>query len=93
MFVAEGSSWSPATHHHWPDAFKAAARTLLLAGSIAGLRPTGRTRSGRGFGGLAAAGSHTPGLGCLPREVLLRVIQLAAHPMSAWLPVGLAARG
>ena len=86
MFVAKGGSWTPATHHHWPDAFKAAARTVLLAGSIRGPRPTGRTRSGRGFEEPAGvAGSHTPGLGCLPREVLPRVIQLAAHPMSAWM--------
>jgi hypothetical protein len=31
--MARGSAWSPATHQHWPDAFKTAARTLLLVAS------------------------------------------------------------
>ena len=31
LFVACGGAWSTATHRHWPAAFKAAARTLLLA--------------------------------------------------------------
>ena len=31
LFAARDGSWSPATHRHWPAAFKAAARTLLLA--------------------------------------------------------------
>ena len=29
--MARGGAWSPATHRHWPDPFKAAIRTLLLA--------------------------------------------------------------
>lgn len=29
--LIEGEPWSPADHHHWPPAFRAAARTLLLA--------------------------------------------------------------
>lgn len=29
--LIEGEPWSPADHRYWPPAFKAAARTLLLA--------------------------------------------------------------
>ena len=36
VFVARGGACSTATHHHWPDAFKDAALTLLLAGSHMG---------------------------------------------------------
>jgi hypothetical protein len=31
LFVARGGAWSSATHRHWPDLFKAAIRTFLLA--------------------------------------------------------------
>ena len=91
--MAEGGSWSPATHHRWPRAFKAAARTVLLPGSISAPRPAEHTHSSQDSGQSAPGDSYTPGLGCLPREVLVRVIQLAAQPMSAWMPVGQAAGG
>jgi hypothetical protein len=72
VFVACGGAWSPATHHRWPDSFKAAARVVLLAG--------GRTGgSGRGVRHAPAASLAT-----LPADVLLRIVQLAAAPMSAW---------
>jgi hypothetical protein len=29
-FVARGGTWTPTSHHHWPDGFKHAARALLL---------------------------------------------------------------
>jgi hypothetical protein len=79
LFVARGGTWSPTTHHNLPDAFKAAARVLLLAGSRTG---------GTGSAASSAAGSAGGG-GCrlpvLPDSVLLHIIQLAAGPMSAWL--------
>ena len=67
--VSLARGWSPATHHHWPDAFKAAARTVLLTASRA-----------------AGSSDSQPSLRVLPAEVLLRILQLAAAPMSAWLP-------
>ena len=75
--MARGGTWSPATHHHWPDAFKAAARALLLAGN------------GQGQGAAASKVSQPSSLAtrlpALPAEVLLRIIQLAAAPMSDWM--------
>ncbi|PSC73055.1 hypothetical protein C2E20_3598 [Micractinium conductrix] len=68
LFVARGGTWSPATHRLWPPAFKAATRTLLLAGA----RSSGSGRSG------------CP-LAALPGDELLRVVELAAAPMSAWV--------
>ena len=84
LFVARGGTWSPTTHHNWPDAFKAAARVLLLAGSrIGGAGSAACSAAG------SAAGSAGGGSGCrlavLPESVLLHIIQLAAAPMSSWL--------
>jgi hypothetical protein len=83
VFVARGGTWSPTSHHHWPDAFKAAVHTFLLAGSGA---------AGSGSGGAEAGGTRRagtggtgPGLVALPTDVLLRIIQQVAAPMSAWL--------
>ena len=79
VFVARSGGWSPATHYHWPDAFKAATNTLLLAGSLT---------LGTGTGNVAASRGARPapaGLAALPADVLLRILQLAAAPMSAWL--------
>jgi hypothetical protein len=97
VFVARGGTWSRATHHHWPDAFKAAARTLLLAGS----RPSGAGRGACSGGGrlLPAVNSTTDReespapagdsscltLAALPADALRLIVQLAAAPMSAWL--------
>jgi hypothetical protein len=89
VLVARGDAWSPATHRHWPDAFKGAARTLLLA--------AGRTGGGpaSGIGGCGVSLDARPAppggdgdnlkLAALPADVLLRILQLAAMPMSAWL--------
>lgn len=74
VFVARGGAWSPVTHHHWPDGFKDAARTLLLVGG------------GAGSGAASPCACPAPaGLAALPPGVLLRILQLAAAPMSAWL--------
>ena len=77
--MARRGAWSPATHCNWPDAFKAATNTLLLACC--------RT-VGSGAGSVAASRGARPapaGLASLPADVLLRILQLAAAPMSAWL--------
>ena len=122
LFVARGGAWTPANHHHWPDAYKAAARALLLAGSHG--HSSGRETGAAGkagwpsisagcleglskaaTGNLLETGSHSQGsskergaarkaarqpasstrLSALPADVLLRIIQLAAHPMSDWM--------
>ncbi|KAL4431399.1 hypothetical protein ABPG75_006655 [Micractinium tetrahymenae] len=92
VFLARGGTWSRAEHHRWPDAFKAATRTLLLAGSAAGEQPVAeaaavgskrRRRRVRATGdGPTVRGGR---LMVLPAGALLRVLQLAAAPMSAWL--------
>ena len=79
VFVARGGTWSPSTHHHWPDAFKAAARTLLLTASCTGSGDASRK------GQAAPLRSGAPRLASLPADVLLRIVPLAAGPMSAWL--------
>lgn len=91
LFIARGGSWSPGEHHRWPVRFKAAARALLLTASTsaAGRQAAGRrvTRASSRWHRHAAAavGSPFPCLGDLPAEVLLRILCLAAHPMSSWL--------
>jgi hypothetical protein len=92
-FVARGGTWSPATHHHWPAAFKAMARTLLLARSATGGGSSGGSRHKRGKGRGSDGRAKRPAppaagpcrLAELPADVLLLIIQLAAAPMSAWL--------
>ncbi|KAL4431409.1 hypothetical protein ABPG75_006665 [Micractinium tetrahymenae] len=92
VFLARGGTWSPAEHHRWPDAFKAAARTLLLACSAAGAQPLAdaavggskrRRRRGHAAGDIPTVRGGR--LAELPAGVLLRVVELAATPMSAWL--------
>ncbi|KAL4431357.1 hypothetical protein ABPG75_006613 [Micractinium tetrahymenae] len=91
VFLARGGAWSPAAHHRWPDAFKAAARTLLLAASSAGAQPvleaaangSKRRRLGQAAG--AASKPRGGGPAVLPVELVLRVLELAAAPMSGWL--------
>ncbi|KAL4431391.1 hypothetical protein ABPG75_006647 [Micractinium tetrahymenae] len=92
VFLARGGTWSRAEHHRWPDAFKAATRTLLLAGSAAGEQPVAEAAAGsskrRRRRGRAAGDGPSPRggmLAALPAGALLRVIELAAAPMSAWL--------
>ena len=39
VFIARGGTWSPATNHHWPDAFQAAARACCWrAAALAALK-------------------------------------------------------
>jgi hypothetical protein len=73
--MTRGRVWSPATHHHWPDGFKAVARILLLAANR-GVGSAGSTAGGRS--------SRLP-VAALPAAVLPHILQQAALPMSAWL--------
>lgn len=87
--------WSTATHSSFPPAFKAAARSLLLAANrsrTAAARAAAACRSRRSQRlrdrTAAAAGSHegVSPLGTLPPGVLLHVLGLSAYPLSAWKP-------
>ena len=87
--MARGEAWSPANHHHWPDAFKAAARTLLLlASGRADVHVSGDGKdddqSPQAADSNDCGGTGTS-LADLPAGALLRIVQLAAAPMSAWL--------
>ena len=63
-------AWSPSNHATFPQAFKQAARTLLLA-----------AQAGKRTGSSWAA----TGLAALPSEVLVGVLGQAAYPLSSWL--------
>ena len=96
-FIARGGTWSPATHHRWPEAFKAAARTLLLAASSAGAQAAAERHGGGAAAECAAKrrrrqrAAHSVrderggGLAALPGSALMRVLELAAMPVSDWL--------
>jgi hypothetical protein len=79
-------AWAPAEHRRFLPAFQAAARTLLRAAhsGSAGRAATG-CQQGRQ---LQQVGPEQPSLlrllGCLPQEVVLHIVGLAAYPLSAW---------
>ncbi|PRW44441.1 leucyl phenylalanyl-tRNA-- transferase [Chlorella sorokiniana] len=69
--------WSPAQHHRFPPAFRAAARGLLLSSHRWG-------SASAAAGAEEAAGLPSSAhLGALPRDVLLKVLCMAAYPLSA----------
>jgi hypothetical protein len=82
-------AWAPAEHRRFLPAFQAAARTLLRAAhsGSAGRAATG-CQQGRQ---LQQVGPEQPSLlrllGCLPQEVVLHIVGLAAYPLSAWAPL------
>jgi hypothetical protein len=86
--AAQGGSWTTEVHRIWPEAFKAAVRTLLLANHkrgapLGGGRPASRAqRAARRRGDVVPAGAS---LATLPRELLPHIFSAAAWPMSAWL--------
>lgn len=85
---AEGGSWSPATHHYWPDAFKHALHALPLAANRtsggACTSSGGSSTSTGGGSGSPAAVAQQATLACLPPGILLHIASLAAAPMSTW---------
>lgn len=73
LLSAQGgaSTWEPARHCQWPPAFQATARMLLLAAARSGeAAPDARGRAT---------------LRALPHDLLLRVLQRAAVPVSVWV--------
>jgi len=69
------SEWSKEQHSRFPVAFRRAARVLLLGASQ---EPTPTDESA-----LAAP------LPCLPKEIVVQIIALAAMPRTCWLPARL----
>ena len=63
--------WEPCLHERFPPAFRRAARTLLLA-------------QRRAAGGGPPASSVSSLLSIEP-ELMLKVIELSAYPLSTWL--------
>ncbi|PRW45110.1 glycine oxidase isoform X1 isoform A [Chlorella sorokiniana] len=76
--LVEGEPWSPADHRYWPPAFKAAARTLLLA-HRRGAPVKRRSRASSS----SSAAAPTP-LSHLPHGFVLAVLAAAAFPLEAW---------
>jgi hypothetical protein len=76
-------TWSRHQHHRFPPAFRAAARTLLLATQRASNASAASDNSStvRGECGGSVVCEE---LGRLPEGVLGHVLQLAAYPLSVW---------
>lgn len=89
----EHPDWSPTSHPRFMPSFRAAARTLLLAaqrGTMAAGAGSSATAAEEGSGAepqLSWAGL----LASLPPELLLRIVGLAAYPLSTWAPLDAAA--
>lgn len=45
MFVAKGGTWDQASHRLWPEPFRAAVRTVLLAAHCSSSSPAGGPHS------------------------------------------------
>ena len=90
LFLARtGGAWSPATHHHWPRAFKQAARALLLCAAAGGHAAQGGQHAmllapAPPGGQQSSASGALRLLGGLPPDVLLHVLKLAAEPLTVW---------
>lgn len=69
--------WSPSLNGMWPQRFKEAAQTLLLASACS--RSCCEEASG------CSSGSPRGGGLPLGRDTLLEVLQRAAYPISAWM--------
>lgn len=82
--------WSPATHRHFPAAFLAAVRALLLAANrrpVAAPALEPRARRQRSEGEEERPWPAGASLADLDSLVLLNICEHAAHPLSAWLDV------
>ena len=79
LLAIERPDWSPDVHAQFPDNFRVAARTLLLAAHRLDPSSSSESSSSRRRGASAA---H---LGVLPVETLHGVLRAAAYPVSAWL--------
>eukprot|EP00887_Chlorella_sp_A99_P005884 scaffold1.g5884.t1 len=92
--------WSPGDHTTFPPAFRAAAKTFLLvlqrrAAMARAGREEARPRKiarrivGRAAGLLGTLADAQTGPAALPQEIVLRIIGLAAYPISSWLELEL----
>jgi len=76
------TAWLPDYNHgDFPAAFRAAARAFLTCAE-ADTRRLRRAREGKGDSQESESGVS---LGDMPQEVLLRVLALAAVPISDWI--------
>ena len=73
------AAWSKAQHAHFPAAFRRAVRTLLLGAAQS--TPTDESAPA------------APLLACLPKELLVHIVALAAMPRTCWLPARLSQQG
>ena len=77
------TAWLPDYNHvDFPAAFRAAARAFLTCAE-ADTRRLRRAREGKGDP--QGSGVSRVSLGDMPQEVLLRVLALAAVPISDWI--------
>ncbi|KAI7845841.1 hypothetical protein COHA_000575 [Chlorella ohadii] len=82
--LIKGEPWSPADHQHYPPAFRAAVRTLLLAHRRSGTAVP--RRSTRAAARQAAKESQVCPLSQLEPECLMAVVRhLAEPPLAPWL--------
>lgn len=82
--MIQGLPWTPADQQHFPPAFRAAARTLLLAH-----RRGSPTPRGGGGGQCAAPARLAPELqpnwlSLVPLEFVMAVIERMAWPLDPW---------
>lgn len=88
-------AWSPATHHLFPPRFKETARTLILVAhrgshfsvnGSSGSMSTDRQQQGAERGGQPASRLAVATLlAAVPEDLLIRILGLAAYPLSNWL--------
>lgn len=69
------AAWSKEQHAHFPVAFRRAVRTLLLGAAQS--TPTDESTQA------------APLLACIPKEIVVQIIALAAAPRACWLPARL----
>ncbi|KAL4433902.1 hypothetical protein ABPG75_000343 [Micractinium tetrahymenae] len=77
LISGKRADWSPGLHRHMLPAFKSAVRTLLLIAQ--------RARATSGRAGARPEELASAQLARLPQKFLLRIIGLAANPISCWL--------
>lgn len=75
--------WSPDNHDVWPARFRQAAHALLLTARRLETQPAAAAAAGSSSDEQRGAVPR-PTLGSLPAGVLLHILGLAAHPVSAW---------
>jgi hypothetical protein len=80
------TSWSPEQHAAFPSDVRRAARALLLAKECRGPGAVCAEGAAHVVNAVRAQGAEQPRGVQLPRDLLLRVLGLAAMPMVSWVP-------